>query len=318
MQVFTVSNEDVVLLLDDLDVEVAGVSAARAHFTLRGQTDAHATGDARGNLHGDVTLGPHSAVAATLVAGIRDGLTGTAARRAGTRGHDLTEERALDGLNFAGTVAGLTADRLGVAVGSGSGAAVAQNGRLDGHVLADSRRTFCEGQLGAKQRVGSGLNATARPTTCAATAAEECFEDVAEAAATESAAEATTAATTGLERVSAEIDDATLLRVGQDLVGRRDLLELGLRRLVRVDVRVQFACQLAVSALELLVCRVLVDAEQSVVIPCHVESLVLLLLLGFPQSSRGGVPTNVDVRHRSERTSPMYLATAATDAIVPG
>ena len=48
----------------------------------------------------------------------------------------------------------------------------------------------------------------------------------------------------GRQRVAAEVDDLPLLRVGEDLVGGVDLLELLLRRRVRVDVRVELARQL--------------------------------------------------------------------------
>jgi hypothetical protein len=68
---------------------------------------------------------------------------------------------------------------------------------------------------------------------------------------------------------AAEIDDAALLRVGQHLVGGADLLELGLRRLVGVDVGVVGARQLAIGALELGVGGVLIDAQQAVIVACH-------------------------------------------------
>jgi len=49
---------------------------------------------------------------------------------------------------------------------------------------------------------------------------------------------------TRLERVAAHVDDLALLGVGKDLVGRRDLAEALLRRLVGVDVGVKLAREL--------------------------------------------------------------------------
>ena len=72
-----------------------------------------------------------------------------------------------------------------------------------------------------------------------------------------------------LHRIATEVDDAALLRVAQHLVGDADLLELRLRRLVGVDVGMQFARELAVGALDLRVARALAHPEQAVIIACH-------------------------------------------------
>src|SRR5258708_17165748 len=51
------------------------------------------------------------------------------------------------------------------------------------------------------------------------------------------------------QRVPAQVDDAALLRVAQHLVRDADFLEFRLRGLIRIDVGMQLARQLAVGAL---------------------------------------------------------------------
>ena len=73
----------------------------------------------------------------------------------------------------------------------------------------------------------------------------------------------------GLERVAAEVDDAALLRVAEDLVRDADLLEPRLRLFVGVDVWVQFTGQLPIGALDLRITRASAHSEQPVIIACH-------------------------------------------------
>ena len=80
-----------------------------------------------------------------------------------------------------------------------------------------------------------------------------------------------------------------------------DLLEPLL--LVGVDVGMQFAGQPSVGALDLRVTCPLAHSEQAVVVACHAEPSV---------TGAGCQPA------RLPSTSPMYIATAATFAIVPG
>ena len=277
VQIVAVTDEHLVLLLHDFHVEIACGAATRPDLALRGQPDAHAVADADRDLHRDVPTRTHPAVAAALAAGVRDGLACTAAGGARTAGHDLAEERALHRLHFAGTATGLAPNGLGIAVGARAGAQVAQDRRVDGDVLGDAGGAFVEGEFGSQQRIGSGLYASlgsALSTACAA--AEERFEDVAEAAPESGTAEsAATTAAALLQRIAAEVDDSTLLRIGEHLVCGGNVLEPGLCGLVRVHVRVQLSRQFAVRAFDLLVRSLLADAQSPVIIPCHVVSFVL-------------------------------------------
>ena len=107
----------------------------------------------------------------------------------------------------------------------------------------------------------------------AAAATEEGVHDVAEAHPAERVAHAAGRTAAGLaaaaQRVTAEVDDLTLRRVGQHLVGRRDLFELLLGSRIRVDVGMQLPRQFAVGPLDLVRRRALGHAEQAVIVPCH-------------------------------------------------
>jgi hypothetical protein len=135
------------------------------------------------------------------------------------------------------------------------------------------RSQTLEGQAEPDQRVGAGLDAAAgsAPASAAASAgrAEEGVHDVAEAAEPGERVAAAPAARAAVHRVAAEVDDLALLRVGQHLVGRRDLAELVLRVFRRVDVGVQLPGQLPVRALDVLIARVLGHPEDAVVVPRH-------------------------------------------------
>ena len=131
--------------------------------------------------------------------------------------------------------------------------------------LVDTGRAVFEVQPHPQQRVGAGPDPADRPTRRGA-AAEEGLEHVAEPA---EAAEAVACRTRGRQRIAAEVDDASLLRIAEHLVGDADLLEARLRLLVGVDVGMQFAGQLAVGALDLRITRALAHPEQAVIVACH-------------------------------------------------
>src|SRR2546426_6948237 len=80
-----------------------------------------------------------------------------------------------------------------------------------------------------------------------------------------------------LRRMAAEAEPVILLprlRISQDPVGLADLLEAGLRLLVAgMEIRVVLLRQLAVDALDLLRCGVLLNAKYLVVIPHRIRTI---------------------------------------------
>ena len=272
MQVVTVADEDVVGLLVDLDVQVARGTTTGTDFALSRQPDPHAVADARGDLHADLATRPHPPVAAAAVARIGNDLADARAHRARTRRHHLAEQRPLHGLDLALAVAGVAGGRSGVAVGALALAHVAEDRGVHGDVLGDAGRALRQVEPHPQQRIGSRPDPSDGPAGTAA-ATEERLEHVAkttETGAAETAAEAVACAR-ALQRIATEVDDAALLRITENLVGRRDLLELSLRRLVGVDVGMQFARELAVRALDLRIARTLAHTEQTVIIACHAK-----------------------------------------------
>ena len=180
-------------------------------------------------------------------------------------------------------------------------AQITQHRGVDGHPLGHPGRAILECQSHSQQRIRAGTDPADRPAG-ATPAAEERLEYITETA--EPGESAT--GTTGGQRIAAEIDDAPFFRIRQHLVGGADLLEQLLGLLVGVDVGVQFACQLAIGALNLGIACAPAHSEQPVVVACHAWT-------SFVTSCGAGVQPA-----RLPRTSPIYIATAATLAIVPG
>ena len=275
VQLVLVAQEHLVRPFGDLDVQIAGRAAAETHLTLPGEADTHAVLDPGGDAHGHRAPRAVASVAAALVAGVGDDLADAVAGRALAHGHDLPEEGALHRLDLPGALADVAGDRLAVAVGSRAGTHVAEDRGVDGDLFGDTLGALGEIQGHVHQcrltRLDTGLGSAARaeaPATAAegTAVAEERLEDVAEspAAATETAEAARTGAG---QRITAGVDDATLLRIGQHLVGGADLFELVF--FARVDVGVQLPRLLAVGALELLITGALRHSQDCVVVTCH-------------------------------------------------
>jgi hypothetical protein len=153
--------------------------------------------------------------------------------------------------HLAATVADLAGDRRGPGSRAGSGTGRAQYGGVDLQLAGGPEGRLAEVDPQRDQRVLTPPAARARPAGGATGLAEEGVHDVGER---ERLTEARTGTRTGTagERVAAEIVHLLLLRVAQHLEGAADLLELVVRVLGIVDVRVVLAGQLAVGLLDLV------------------------------------------------------------------
>src|SRR5690606_11050748 len=145
-----------------------------------------------------------------------------------------------------------TRDRLRAGLAARTAAPVAQHRGLDRDLLGEPGGALLAREADAHQRVRARLHAAARhPTGGRTGATEEGVHDVAEAADPgEGVACARPRTGAVVQRIATQVDDLALLRVGQHLVGLRDLGEAMLGVLRRVDVRVQFTGQLAVGPLD--------------------------------------------------------------------
>src|SRR6185312_608199 len=266
MEIVALALEDRVRPLHDLEEQVAGRPAAGADLPLARELDMRPVLDARRDPDLDGTAGAYPAVRVALGAWPPD--DGAVAAAGGTRpgGHHLAEE----GPGDLAYLAPARAHVAGLGMGPGRGA-LARAGRADHggvhHQLPGRpERAFGEVEVDPDGGVAAPAGAAARPPRARA-GAEERVHDVAEG---EPSAEPARPAGPGRpgpgERVGPEVVHLALFRVGEHLVGLRDLLEplLGLR--VRVDVRVQLPGEPAVSLLDLVRARVAADAEYPVVV----------------------------------------------------
>ena len=146
---------------------------------------------------------------------------------------------------------------------------------------------------------GVGVGAAGTAETAKATAAEQIAEDIAQVnTAAETAAKAATEATAGLAGPIVGIDPSetelvialALVRVGKNIVGLVDLLELFLGVLIAgVQVGVVLFGQLAVGAFDLGIGGVFADPQHLVVITffCHrIYPLYLWVVKGLPAEGK--------------------------------
>src|SRR5215471_8989357 len=265
VEIVALALEDRVRPLDDLKEQVAGRPATGADLPLARELDVRPVLDARRDPDLDGAAGAYPAVRVALGAWPPDDGAVAAAGRTRPGGHHLAEE----GPGDLAYLAPAGAHVAGLGVGPGRGA-LARAGRADHggvhHQLPGRpERAFGQVEIDPDGGVAAPAGAAARPPRARA-GAEERVHDVAER---EPGAEPARRAWPGPgpgERIGAQVVHLPLLRVGEHLVGLRDLLEplLGLR--VRVDVRVQLPGEPSVGLLDLVGARVAADAEYPVVV----------------------------------------------------
>ena len=268
VQVVALAGEGRVGLLVHLDIEIAGWPTARADLALAGQPDAHPVLDPGRDLHRQRPPRPDAAVATALVTRMLDDRPDATTPAAGAGGHDLTQERPLYGLHLTAAAAGLAGGRVGAGGRALAAAGTADHRGLQGQLPGAAEGSFGQVEIDPKQCVGALSGPAARSAGLPRTAAEEGVHDIAEAAEPLRKGIAGRAGT-ALQGVAAQVDDLPLLRVRQDLVRCRHLLETLLRGGIGVDVGVQFAGQLAVGLFQGGVVSAPVDAEDAVVVGRH-------------------------------------------------
>src|SRR5690606_3710905 len=167
-------------------------------------------------------------------------------------------------LHVAGALALVAGHRLGALGGAGGVALLAGDGRAHRHRVLAPEHGVGEVEVGHDLEVLAPGRARLPPAPAERARPEERLEDVPEAAEVERVAGPDRA----LDPFGAEgVVAAALLRVGQDLVGARDLLELRLRLgVVVARVRVQLPGQAPEGALDLVLRRRARDPEEPVVV----------------------------------------------------
>src|SRR6185369_9111863 len=148
---------------------------------------------------------------------------------------------------------------------TGAGAGLADDRGVHADRRLHPERRLVQVEFQAQDGVGPGPGALAG--TAGRGSAEERVHDVLEP--DERAGAATGATTARAQRIAPEVDDLPLLRVGQDLVGGVDLLELVLSRRVRVDVGVELPGELTIGPLDVVRRGVPVYPQDAVVVLGH-------------------------------------------------
>src|SRR5574337_25041 len=265
MQVVAVAFEDVVLAYADLDVQVARWAAVGARLAVAGGADAHAVVDAGGDLYLQRLLLLDPALAVAAGAGLGNDLARAAAMRTGL----LHAEKALAHLHRTCAVTGAAGLGAGAGLGTAAMAGVAAFPARDADLRLLAFGRFLQRNVHGIGQVVAAIDLAA--TACAsAPAAEHVTEDVAEGLgkAAEALGATHAAAHVGVHAgVAVLVVGGAFLRVGQELVGLLDLLELllgGLGGVTLVAVRVVLHGELAIGFLELVVRGVLGNAEDLV------------------------------------------------------
>ena len=200
-----------------------------------------------------------------VVAGGFDDLALALAARAGADVDHLPEHRLAHAADLATTVALRAGDRIHALLGAAplAGRAAEEDRELD--LLLGAVDRFLERQAQVVAQVGARLRPAAARRIGRAGPAEEGIEDVAEPAEALEA-RATRAAGAVHPGRAEHVVALTLLRIGEDLVGLVDLLELLLRLGRGVDVRVPLLGELAEGALQLGVGRAALDTQDLVAV----------------------------------------------------
>src|SRR5699024_2960953 len=132
-------------------------------------------------------------------------------------GHDVAEQRTLDGLDLALALTHATGGRRRVGGRALAVALLAQHGGVHLDLLGDAGGALVQSQGHADERVRAGLHAAAgtAATSASPVAAEERLEHVAQASAAEATTEAAAVAGArrGIQRVPAHVDDPALLGI---------------------------------------------------------------------------------------------------------
>src|SRR4051794_3695750 len=247
-------------------VEVARRPAAQAGLALAGQPDARALLDAGRDVHPIALHLAQAALAAAGRAGLLDHRAGAAAARARTRDGEHALALRLD----AAAVADRADLRRGSRPGAGAAARRARRVGRDGHRHLGALDRLLERQRDGRLQILAALGDRLGARGAPAAGVEDARQDVRERAevrgAARRAARAAPAERIGAGEHAAAVVLLALLGIAQDVVGLGDLLEAVLGSGVLVRVRVILARELAVRLLDVVLRRLLVDAEGLVVV----------------------------------------------------
>src|SRR5204863_8284417 len=276
------------------DVEVAGHAGVRAGLALAAQLEARAAVDAGRHLDAELVRPPLHAGALAAGARVRDdrALPVAVAARLGDR------EEALLEAHLPRAAALRTGARRGPGLGAAAAARVAgrQAGHRDRLLAPEGRLLEADLEVVAEILPAPHAAASAARPAGAEEVAEQVADDVLEVAAEVEARASRRALREG--GVPEAVVEAPPLRIGEHLVGLRDLLEalLGLVAVLGIAVGMILERELAVSFLDVVLGRGAGHTEDLVVIALHRKTRGALtragegsstLCTGSPQARTG-------------------------------
>ncbi len=244
------------------DDQITGRATGQTRIALPRHAKIHPLEDAGGDVERDRAGGADAALSEAVLAPIRDLLARPTAREARRRRHHGPEDAPPHALNLTRPTAASAGDRRRARLCADPGAARARRQPLDLHLPLDTEDRLAERETNAGAEVLATADPRSRsPRPDPEPAAEEHVEQVLDVG------ERRALGPCGAELVVAP----ALRRIGEDLVGTRDLLEPLLIGRVGVHVGVQRARELAVGGLDLGRLRIARDAEDLVQIAdrCH-------------------------------------------------
>ena len=130
-EVVALTLKDRILLLNNLDVEIACRAVARTNLALASQLDASSGVDSCRNLYRQRAPCPNAPVTSTIRARRRHEVTEATTLRARARCHHLAQERTLNGLHFPASLAHRARDSIGSRSRAGTGARATTNCCVD-------------------------------------------------------------------------------------------------------------------------------------------------------------------------------------------
>jgi hypothetical protein len=256
-QVITPAAVNIIRLHLDVDIKVSIWPTGKTNFTLPSQLQSEPIFNATRNVQIQVATGSDPALSPTVDAWIRNYLTVTTTGVTRLAGNYVAQKRSNFTLHRARTTTNVThlsrgSGTTGSAVTSG-----AEHCRVNLDGLLNTENHFTQGQFDSKQCVLATLGARSWATLAPAT--EEGVKDVAETKVSTRETSPETALTT-------HVIVATLVIIGENLIGVGNQFESLLSILGRIYVRVQLSGQLAISLLDLIAGCVLRDSQNLIVI----------------------------------------------------
>jgi hypothetical protein len=225
----------------DVYIEVPRRPTSEPDLAVPGHLKTHAVFDTRWNVDLEVTAGTHTALASTVGARVRNGLTKPTTSSTGLRSYNVSKQATNLSLNGAGSATDVAGGWFGARLAARPRAGVAEDCRVNLESLWCAKNGFTQGQIDSDEGILPTFSARTR--TAALSTSEEGVKNIAETEVAHSADWV----------LATHVIVATRFGIAEDLIRVGYELELLLGFRSWIYIRVQLASQLAVRLLDLVV-----------------------------------------------------------------